>query len=218
MEGRYGRPRGVEGHRDRKMKSEEYIKEKKRIAKATIKKERGWTDLLIKRFLKTPDLVVDNPHYKCAGQMNLYLIERIESIEATPEFKAMMESANGRKKKASQAVETKRSKIMAHVNGLNIVVPEMPEQELREKAVKSFNDFKEAKAMRRDDYEFEPATVNSDETFLNRISMNYLRHKCTKYERELNQIFGKVGVDDAYVILKEKINGAILEKYPFLKP
>lgn len=200
------------------MKNQDYIKEKKHIAKVTIKKERGWTDLLIKRFLKEPDLLVDNPHYKCASQMSLYLIEKVEAIEATPEFKVMMESAKGRKQKASRAVDTKRNKIMAHVNGLKIEVPEMTEGELRKKAVKSYNDFREAKAFQRDDYEFEPATIHADDVFLNRISMNYLRHRCTRYEKELKQIFGKVGVDSAYVILKIKINNAILEKYPFLKP
>lgn len=200
------------------MAKTDYIKEKKHIATATIKKDRGWTELLIRRFLKAPDLIVDNPHYKSASPMRLYLIEKIEAIEATPEFKIMMESANGRKKKANQAVDTKRNKILAYVSNLKIDVPEMPEDELRKKAVKSYNDFKEQRAMERDDFEFEPATVDADDAFLNRISLNYLRHRCTRYEKELNQIFGKVGVDDAYVILKEKINNSILEKYPYLKP
>lgn len=199
------------------MKNKDYIKEKKHIAKATIKKERGWTELLIRRFLKVPDLIVDNPHYKSAPPMRLYLIEKVEKIEATPEFKVMMESANGRKNKANQAVDTKRNKIMAHVNGLRIEVPEMEEDELKKRAVKSYNDFKEAKAMHRDDYEFEPATIHADDVFLNRISLNYLRHRCTKYENELRKIFGKVGVDDAYAVLKERINNAILEKYPCLR-
>lgn len=194
----------------------ENTKERTHIARATVKKERGWTELLLKRFLKAPDLIVDNPHYKSSPPMRLYSIVRLQAIEATPEFKVMMESANGRKKKANKAVDTKRNRIMAHVNALKIDVPEMAEEELKKRAVKSYNDFKERKAMDHDDWEFEPATVDADDAFLNRISLNYLRHHCTRYENELRNIFGKVGVDQAYEILKEKINNAILEKYPFL--
>lgn len=193
----------------------DYIKEKKHIAKATLKKERGWTDFLIRHFLKAPDLTVDNPHYKCASPMSLYLIERVERIEATDGFKAMMQSASIRKKKVGKAVDTKRSRIMTYVESMRVDVPDIPKEELFKRAVASYNNFRSMKASRRDEW-FEPATVDSDEHFLNRISKNYLRHQCTKYETELGRIFGKVGVDEAYMKLKEKINGAIDEKYPFL--
>jgi hypothetical protein len=49
-------------------------------------KERGWTEAMIRDLLGEPDLWVDNPHYKNAGQMRLWRLQRAEAIEATPEF------------------------------------------------------------------------------------------------------------------------------------
>lgn len=198
------------------MKKADYIKEKTHIAKITLKKERGWTDLLIKHFLKEPDLIVDNPHYKSSPPMSLYLIEKIKSIEETPQFKAMMQSASIRKKNANKAVDTKKAIILNYITNLKIILPDIPKDELIKRAVTSYNNFKSQKSFERDEYYFEPATVNADPIFLNRICKNYLRHKCTRYENELSRIFGKVGVDEAYEILKTKINKYIDEKYPFL--
>ncbi len=50
------------------------------------------------------------------------------------------------------------------------------------------------------------ATVDASDDFLNRISLNMLRHENEHYELELNKMFGKTGNDDAYILLKNKIN------------
>lgn len=47
--------------------------------------------------------------------------------------------------------------------------------------------------------------------------MNMLRHENEKYEEEIYKMFGKTGKDDAYFLLKERINKKILEQYPFLE-
>lgn len=49
------------------------------IAKATLKKERGWTDSLIARFLGEPDKTRPNPHYRTNGApMRLFALKRVE--------------------------------------------------------------------------------------------------------------------------------------------
>jgi hypothetical protein len=47
---------------------------------------RGWTDPLISRFLAEPDVVRVNPFYASHPPRKLYLLERVEAIERTPEF------------------------------------------------------------------------------------------------------------------------------------
>lgn len=67
-------------------------------------------------------------------------------------------------------------------------------------------------------YDFMPVSLCScSREFLNRITVNYLRHECTDYDYELSEIAGKVGVQDAHDILKERVNEAIYEAYPTLK-
>jgi hypothetical protein len=43
-----------------------------------------------------------------------------------------------------------------------------------------------------------------------------IRHSYRRYDKELSKLFGKVGKQHGYELLKERINTAIYEKYPFL--
>jgi hypothetical protein len=67
------------------------------------------------------------------------------------------------------------------------------------------------------DIDFQLATTNSDARFLERILVNYIRHQLTIYESELEEIYGKVGNDDGYKLLNNKIYDKISEVYPSLK-
>ena len=49
------------------------------VVKATIK-ERGWSDRMIEEYL-VPDVYKPNKYYKCAGDMKLYCLIRIEQLE-----------------------------------------------------------------------------------------------------------------------------------------
>ena len=55
-------------------------------------------------------------------------------------------------------------------------------------------------------------------TLLKRITINYLRHNMTNYHHKLTKLFGQVGKNIAYQILKDKVNNVILEKYDYLRP
>lgn len=46
--------------------------------------------------------------------------------------------------------------------------------------------------------------------------MNYLRHQVTKYDYHLDQVHGKVRIDDAYLAIREKVFEAIAKTYPWL--
>lgn len=199
------------------MARKKVIKETKYITKNGLIGKRGWTELLCNYFLKQPDLLTENKYYKSAAPVKLYLLTRIDAIEATDEFKAMLRSAQTRKAIAGKAVQTKRNKIIAHVHRLRITVPEFTHEELIAKACASYNNHKGWIAYQRGYDDFEPATPDSDSEFLNRICLNYLRHQCTRYEQELERIYGKVANQEAYQLLKEKVNAAILAHYPVLQ-
>lgn len=194
-------------------------KERLHISHSNLKKERGWTDLMIELFFPAgPHKLADNPHYKSAPQMKLYLITEIDKVESTHEFDMVKQRAATRKQSAASAVTTKRIRIINYVKALTIEVPTMDTQVLTEKACTAYNDFKSWKAYEHDrESDFEPASPDSDTEFLNRITTNYLRHRCTSYETELRRIFGKVANDEAYEILKSRINKAIFKQYPHLQ-
>ena len=69
-------------------------------------------------------------------------------------------------------------------------------------------------ADRGDFYPF--ADERCDQDFLDRISVNYLRHSLTAYEQQLSRFFGRVGQAEAYQEIKQKVLNAIGEAYPWL--
>jgi hypothetical protein len=53
--------------------------------------------------------------------------------------------------------------------------------------------------------------------FLERITVNYLRHVLSSYEGEIERVYGKVGMRQANKEISRKIYAAISEAYPWLK-
>lgn len=179
-------------------------------------KERGWTDGIIRKFMPLCDKEKKNPYYASASPMKLYLLERIEQIEKSNEFKKEIIKSQPRKKSSQKAVETKLQKIRSYIKNLKIIVKKIPIDVIQKKAIKDYNDFKEAIEIERGDFDYQKATINSDALFLNRICVNYTRHNLTIYENELEKIFGKVGSKEAYHLLNEKIYSVISGTYPIL--
>ncbi|TDK50431.1 hypothetical protein [Antarcticimicrobium luteum] len=61
--------------------------------------ERGWTKSMQDRYLPEPDDFRENPHYKCAGVMHLWLRARIHRIEKGKRFQATKARADARRAK-----------------------------------------------------------------------------------------------------------------------
>ena len=185
------------------------------ITKAGLKGKRGWTDKLCNLFLpKQPHSTAVNKHYKSGPEVNLYLLKDIIAIEETQAFSYHLNKAAGRRKAATAAVQTKQANIMQYVNNMQILVPLYDKPILLKRACDSYNRHKQSRL--RDDEIFTPATVDDEESFLHRITINFLRHKCTRYEAELKKIFGKIGNAAAYEILKQRVNEAIIKQYNWL--
>ncbi len=175
---------------------------------------RGWTETGIQMFLKTPDKTVPNPHYRSGADMKLYLFSRVESIEQGMEYKAFCEKNWKRKVGSANAVMTKKKKLLHRVAGWDIYISRQHLPEVIQDAISSYNG---RKADRSDEgFIYEPASIQSDKEFLYRITVNFLRHRCSPYERRLDEIVGKVGTKEAYILLNQNIFKKISEIYPEL--
>jgi hypothetical protein len=102
--------------------------------------------------------------------------------------------------------------VLSWVEGLKIRLPKDPIKNVTAKAIQSYNDLWAS----REKFE-KRAMVNSPPDFIARISVNYLRHHCSPYEKHLLDIYGKVGAAEAYENLKDRILLKIAKAYPTLK-
>ena len=179
-------------------------------------KERNWTDKAISLFLKTPNKEVENPFYKSASPMKLYLIKRVKKIEKSIEFQDFQKKNKTRRKGAKKSVNTKTAKLLQEVSQWKIKLQKT--ENVVKSAIKNYNNFKLNKNANYDrNIEFELATLKSDKNFLDRITVNYLRHSLSNYDKKLKSIFGKIGISKAYKIINKKVYEKIKEVYPELK-
>jgi len=185
------------------------------VSKSTLK-SRGWTDKSIESFLTKPDKTANNPYYKSASPMKLYLTSRVLVAEQSRAYIAFQNVSNKRKASSLKATQTKKNQLLQRIKGCKIELEQKSPTEVKQDAIVSYNDFKEQMCWERE-HEYTPATENSDDEFLNRITVNYLRHNLSNYDDQLAAIFGRVGVGDAYAILNEKIYAKIAETYPHLR-
>ena len=174
--------------------------------------DRGWSESLIKRFMPEPDKTKTNPAYRKAPPMKLYSTDRIAEIESTADFQQAQQKADARRLTGLLVAGRRRSVTLAKVEALP--EPELPDwnrEKLIARAVRNYNAIWENRG-REDKF----ATVDADECFLQRITVNYIRHMLTEYERRLDALFGQVGKQDACIIVKNKVLQAIGNKYHWL--
>lgn len=172
--------------------------------------KRGWTNGLISTFLAVPDQTKPNPHYKKAAPMKLYLKTRVKQIEASETFKKAKAKAEKRTTAATKAVKTKTLKTLQFAEELDKTVAILSRQDLMESACQHYNN----RALERNKDWW--ATPDSDEQFLNRICVNYLRHVQSEYEDSLWQLKGQTGKGKAYSIVKNNTLKNIAINYPWL--
>ena len=174
-------------------------------------KGRGWTDGLIKRLLGEPDKDKRNPVFKSMAPMKLYDPRRVLPLEETTDFRDVRKRAGERKKAARRAVETKAAKMKVDLAGITIRVPRLRRDQAVARACEHYND----RAADRRNYEA-LADETCDDDFLDRITVNYLRHCLTSYEGELSRFFGRVGHAGACQEIKQNVLDAIVKEYPWL--
>ena len=168
-----------------------------------------WSNSLIEKHFPICSLEKPNPQYASGSPMQLYDMGKVRIIEATDAFKADYQKVLKRRIAASERAEKKRQELIMYANGVQIQIPTYDKDNLIEKACCHYNWWNG----KRYDY----ATPSSDESFLKRITVDYLRHQCTCYDKELEKFFRKVGKHEAHDVLQRRINEAIKQKYEWLR-
>ena len=178
------------------------------ITKTDLISIRKWTERLIKKYMPVPDEIRNNPHYGRASEMKLYKISRVESIEKNEQFLIDFQKTILRRKSSAKMVETKKDNLLIEISELPISVEIIPRYELVPLVIDDYND--------RNYYKDDLTLRDLDQSTLERLTVNYIRHQLTSYDQCLGLIFSKVGKKEGYRLLKERIYNCISESYPEL--
>ena len=178
------------------------------ITKTDLISVRKWTDRLIKKYMPVPDEIRNNPHYGRASEMKLYKISRVESIEKNEHFLIDFQKTILRRKSSLKMVETKKDNLLIEISELPISVEFIPRNELVPLVIDDYND--------RNYYKDYLTLRDLDQSTLERLTVNYIRHQLTSYDQCLGLIFSKVGKKEGYRLLIERIYNCISESYPEL--
>ncbi len=189
------------------------------LTKTAIKKDRGWTEGAILKFLGAPDKLGSNP-YSSKHPSHLYLKSRVEDEEKTNRFAEWKKKSATRRNAARKAANTRKEKTLARVRSrlgeiqLHPQAQGLSKKRLRKLAVASYEDIE----MERCGYGI-PRTVEKDApaSFIHRIEVNFLRHEATMYDAELEEYAGSTGVREAVDAVRERVYEVIAEEYPHLK-
>jgi hypothetical protein len=178
------------------------------ITKTDLISIRKWSDRLIKKYMPVPDEIRNNPHYGRASEMKLYKISRVESIEKNEQFLIDFQKTMLRRKSSLKMVETKKDNLLIQISELPISVEFIQRNELVPLVIDDYND--------RNYYKDYLTLRDLDQSTLERLTVNYIRHQLTSYDQCLGLIFSRVGKKEGYRLLKERIYKCISESYPEL--
>jgi len=173
-----------------------------------------WSNGLIEKHFPFCSLEKPNPKYIGGSPMQLYDMGKVRFIESTDAFKADKEKIMKRKIVALKRMERKREELIMYANGVQIVVPDYEKDKLIEKACEYYNACL-SKGLGRCDSE--RATPSRSESFLKRITIHYLQCECTLCNKEVCEFLMKTRNKEALIVLQERVNDAIKQKYEWLR-
>jgi hypothetical protein len=178
-------------------------------------RERGWTDAMIRDYLGKPDTTRPNPRYRTAAPMKLYLAERADAAEASPEWAERKMRGATRRAAGMAVADRKRAETEAVARRLaadlvtGLVFPADPQRA----AIEGYNEWHSTGCTCPGWHDFgfcdKRADASDSAEFLRRITVNHARHQLTGYDRAWNQLAGRVGRQDAHEILRSEVNSAI---------
>jgi hypothetical protein len=148
--------------------------EASRLTASAVKRRDGWSEAAIARFLRSPDGFGSNPHCPTAPPMRLYRADRVEAVEATPEFATWREGHSRRSEAARRAASRGRScaleAVAAWVPGLS----ELHWTDVLEQAIREHN---EREMSCTDADEFIPVHIDDDASVVQGVVVDFLiRH------------------------------------------
>jgi hypothetical protein len=176
-----------------------------RITKSALLARSGWTATLVERLLGDPD-----ERKKVFGRtvpLALYSVARIEQAEASDAFALAQASVAKRKAAAAKAVATKTAKLMAAIEMMPVSVRRLGLADAKRQAIESYN-----RRACGDVF----ASPSDEPAFLERITVNFIRHELTEYDAALWEFAGKTGIVLAVAEIRSRVYSAIAQAYPAL--
>lgn len=176
--------------------------------------ERGWSLKLVGEFLGEPDDVKPLGRY-C--EEHRYWLPRVERVEQTDEFKTAQEKYLKRRAAGKESAKIQAARRIETAKTLIICVERLPDDEVLEDAIDYFNRRQRRRDWNDDNYyEFTPADRDSGSRFLERITVNFIRHNLTSYDSKLLAQRGRIGGDAAVPIIRRRVFEEIACAYPHL--
>jgi len=179
-------------------------------------KARGWTEAAITEFLGLPDSTIPNPRSRRAAPICLYDTVRVEEVEASDEWKAWKVESAVRSARAKATAERRREQLLQSLADWQPSFPVGDNTTLDDVIEAACVSYNERLSSRDWDDHRSYASPRSDERFLRRITVNYLRHNVSDYDAMLDSLHGKVGINDAVDLVRERVYAAIAERFPEL--
>lgn len=174
--------------------------------------ERGWTKTMIDQVLGEPDMFKPNPAYKSAAPMRLYSIYRIEAAESHPYFADHLTVVDKRRTAIQPSLDKRRRKTLKEVENLCIRIEPVSLEQCQREALEgyfAYHDRSNAVDLNE--------VKNNNPDFVDRITVNHIRHNRTCYDEKLIEQAGKIGVAMAQEIVRAKVYKAIMSTYPALE-
>lgn len=185
--------------------------ERQKYYKLTELKKIGFSPKIIDKYFSEP-ILVENPIYKNASPMKLYLKEEVDKFMLTDEYQVMIKNHN-KKSEISKAFANNR-RLITHdiVTKMidKIVIPVRNIVDLKNAAINAKNDWYEANE------QYDRFVNEADEKTIARWVVNYIRHQLTNYDHNLQVIKGKFGESKEYQRYSDAINDKIKSTYPEL--
>lgn len=171
--------------------------------------------------LLPPPILKDNPHYKCAAPMKLYRLKDVKRIVAKSKtLKKALEKSRPFRERAKKAVETKMASMRKRMEeAIERIRVNTNVKDVEQSAVRHYNQHKLEVAFMRNDFDFEAVCLKTcdNRAFIERITVNFIRHCLTQYDSRLYRERGKVGIGEFYDGYKKAVLMKIAEAFPQYK-
>lgn len=171
-------------------------------------KSLGFSDRLIKELLPEP-VLEKNPHHEDGHMMKLWPKSIVKAAMKDNRFLNYQRERQHRSISMKNAAGLKKYETLKQVNEAlkDLVVQVYPYETLLANTKKFY--------VRNEKESIRFASLSPKK--LNKFLLNYVRHKCTNYEKIYLNLYGKYGCIDAYIHLREEAMKAIARFYPFLE-
>ena len=140
--------------------------------------------------------------------MRLYLASRVTAVEATPAWREQRELSERRKEAAAKAVNTKIDRLYDDAEAWEPRIIVLSREEVTRRAIESYNEWQMERG------HDSRAHRDSEPLFLERLTVNYIRHELSTYD---HAFYGRTGIRDVHGWVRNRVLRRIAEAYPWLE-